>query len=56
MAYLQETAETEAALNVLAMNMAHCLRRLLRTLYRWLDTAVLRLICDTHARFCPFFS
>lgn len=56
MAYLQETAETEAALNVLAMNMAHCLRRLLRALYRWLDTVVLRLLCDTHARFCPFFS
>lgn len=30
MAYLDETAKTEAALNVLAMNMAHCLRRLLR--------------------------
>ena len=56
MAYLQETAETEAALNVLAMNMAHCLRRLLRTLYRWLDTAVLRLICDTRAGTVAFFS
>ncbi len=33
MAYLQVTAETEAALNVLAMNMAHCLRRLLRTFF-----------------------
>ena len=33
MAYLDETAKTEAALNVLAMNVAHCLRRLLRAYY-----------------------
>jgi hypothetical protein len=34
MAYLKSTAETEAALQVFAMNIAHCLRALLRLLFR----------------------
>lgn len=34
MAYLPETAETEAALQVFVMNVAHCLRSLLRHLLR----------------------
>ena len=54
--YLQETAETEAALNVLAMNMAHCLRRLLRALYLWLCSNDLWLLYDTHAGVVAFFS
>lgn len=35
MAYLPETAETEAALQVFVMNVAHCLRSLLRHLLRF---------------------
>jgi transposase, IS5 family len=36
MAYLPETAETEAALQVFVMNVAHCLRSLLRHLLRFI--------------------
>jgi hypothetical protein len=35
MATLANTAETEAALNILAMNLAHLVRNLLRLLYGW---------------------
>jgi len=34
MAYLKATAKTEAALQVFAMNVAHCLRALLRLIFQ----------------------
>jgi len=37
MATLATTAETEAALNILAMNLAHLMRKLLRLFYGWLS-------------------
>ena len=56
MAYLQETAETEAALNVLAMNMAHCLRRLLRAFLRICISFAKFLLYDRCVEKCALFS
>ena len=56
MAYLDETARTEAALNVLAMNMAHCLRRLLRAYHTFLGWFNYSFLIIFRREICWFFS